>query len=112
MTNHGTGHDDDHRNIKRVTGNNLIIAENHPLPVMSENNRTRQAAFKQRMRLAGKKQITIWVTPEEEQSVRILLGKDVSPEVAETPSKVASEEKKRTRRAPVPHRPTKKSAKS
>ena len=40
---------------------------------MSVDNKSRQAAFKQRMRDAGKKAITIWVTPEQEQAVRALL---------------------------------------
>jgi hypothetical protein len=53
---------------------------------MSTNNKERQAAFKQRMRLAGKKQITIWVTPEEEQLVRGLLNKEGSPRPVEDPA--------------------------
>lgn len=46
---------------------------------MSKNNRERQAEFKQRMRDAGKKQITIWVTAEQEKTIRtILLADDVT----------------------------------
>jgi hypothetical protein len=59
---------------------------------MSTNNKDRQAAFKQRMRLAGKKQITIWVTPKEEQLVRGLLNKDGSPQ----PREELAEDKKRS----------------
>jgi len=42
---------------------------------MSIDNKTRQAAFRQRMRLAGKKPITLWVSPEEEQAIRAILNR-------------------------------------
>ena len=76
---------------------------------MPANNKTRQAAFKQRMRLAGKKQITIWVTPEEEQSVRGLLGKDVSALPAEIPSAAKLAKKKLASPSPVRQKPVIKS---
>jgi len=43
---------------------------------VTKNNRQRQAEFKQRMRDAGKKQITLWVTQEQEEVIRTLLSQD------------------------------------
>ena len=57
---------------------------------MVKNNRERQAEFKQRMRDAGKKQITVWVTPVQEQAIRALLEND---EVRLVPSGVLQEPK-------------------
>lgn len=42
---------------------------------MSIDNKSRQAAFRQRMRLAGKKPITLWVSVEEERAIRAILDK-------------------------------------
>lgn len=43
---------------------------------MTKNNRERQAEFKRRMRDAGKKQITVWVTPAQEGVIRTLLNQE------------------------------------
>jgi hypothetical protein len=45
---------------------------------MTKNNRERQAEFKQRMREAGKKQITVWVTQAQEKLIRALLDESSS----------------------------------
>ena len=79
---------------------------------MVANNKTRQAAFKQRMRLAGKKQITIWVTPEEEQSVLALLGKGVSPPPAKTPATAGTGEQQQASPVPRRRKPARKDAES
>ncbi len=53
---------------------------------MTKNNRERQAEFKRRMREAGKKQITVWVTPAQEQKIRTLLDqKEADPPAAGQP---------------------------
>lgn len=57
---------------------------------MSKNNRERQAEFKQRMRDAGKKQITIWVTAKQEKTIRtILLADDVTDAPSASPPRGA-----------------------
>jgi hypothetical protein len=43
---------------------------------VTKNNRERQAEFKRRMRDAGKKQITVWVTPAQEETIRTLLNQE------------------------------------
>jgi DNA-binding LacI/PurR family transcriptional regulator len=49
----------------------------YPTPLMPEEKptqrktvRERQADYKDRMRKAGMKQITVWVTPEQEEAVK------------------------------------------
>lgn len=51
---------------------------------MTKNNRERQAEFKRRMRDAGKKQITVWVTPAQEETIRTLLNQEEAGLKAET----------------------------
>ena len=51
---------------------------------MTKNNRERQADFKRRMRDAGKKQITVWVTPAQEETIRTLLNQEEAGLKAET----------------------------
>ena len=41
---------------------------------MAATNRERQAAFKRSMRDAGRRQVTIWVDPNQEQEVKALLS--------------------------------------
>lgn len=64
---------------------------------MTKNNRERQAEFKRRMRDAGKKQITVWVTPAQEETIRTLLNQEEAGLKAETqesdPVKSASTKK-------------------
>jgi hypothetical protein len=38
--------------------------------VMTATNAERQASFKEKMRAAGLKQITLWINPEDEVRVR------------------------------------------
>ena len=51
---------------------------------MTKNNRERQAEFKRRMRDAGKKQITVWVTPAQEEAIRTLLNQEEASLKAKT----------------------------
>jgi hypothetical protein len=51
---------------------------------VTKNNRERQAEFKRRMRGAGKKQITVWVTPAQEGTIRSLLNQEEASLNAET----------------------------
>lgn len=55
---------------------------------MTKNNRERQAEFKRRMRDAGKKQITVWVTPAQEETIRTLLNQEEAGMKAETQDSV------------------------
>ena len=44
---------------------------------MHTTNRTRQAAFKSRMREAGKQQLTVWVTPAQANQIKALLATEM-----------------------------------
>lgn len=46
---------------------------------MGTSNKDRQAAFKERMRETGKRQITVWVNTDQEQQVKGLLAGDPLP---------------------------------
>lgn len=60
---------------------------------MSIDNKSRQAAFRQRMRLAGKKAITLWVSPEEEREIRAILSRNADSEEETNAAPVAADEK-------------------
>jgi|DEB0MinimDraft_4_1074332.scaffolds.fasta_scaffold33446_5 molybdenum cofactor biosynthesis enzyme MoaA len=48
---------------------------------MTTTNAERQAAFKEKMRAAGLKQITLWIHPEDESRVREFNKKGKSDDV-------------------------------
>ncbi|MDZ4253393.1 MAG: hypothetical protein U1A72_12570 [Sulfuritalea sp.] len=67
---------------------------------MSIDNKTRQAAFRQRMRLAGKKSITLWVSPEEEQAIRAILNRSADSDEETDPPPVTTDETSSIQKVP------------
>lgn len=67
---------------------------------MPIDNKSRQAAFRQRMRLAGKKAITLWVSPEEEREIRAILSRNADSEEETNASPVTVDEKSSDSAAP------------
>jgi hypothetical protein len=68
---------------------------------MSIDNKSRQAAFRQRMRLAGKKVITLWVSAEEEQAIRAILSKNADDQADTNLPSVTMDEKLHDPPAPL-----------
>jgi hypothetical protein len=56
---------------------------------MAKSNRERQAEFKERMRVEGKQQLTVWVTPKQAKVIKDFLAAAVR-----LPSEPRTQEKK------------------